>query len=79
MTTKQTQQTYVLTRDEALATFELIKNRVATQKNWIASAVEAMNWDRAADLVRELRKLEKLYAKLNVEVHEQVLRWQEER
>jgi hypothetical protein len=65
-----TSRTYTLTAEEALLLFSLVRNHNMTLKNWTASAVEDDDFERAKTLTKELRQYERLYSKLNVEVHQ---------
>lgn len=63
---------YELTEAEALLAFEQIKSHRAALQNWICSAVEHGDDERARKLVKDLRMYENLYKKLNVESHREI-------
>ena len=60
---------YKLTEDEAALAFSVVSDHCKALHNWIASAVECNEIDRAKDLTRVLRSYQKIFAKLNVEAH----------
>ena len=64
-----TNRTYTLTAAEASLAFAQVSDHCSAIKNWMASAVEAGDFEYASKLVVQLRDHQKLYAKLNVEAH----------
>ena len=55
-----------MTEDQAILIHDTMRDTIAAHKNWIASAVESGDLERAQRLVRELRKREALAASFNV-------------
>lgn len=51
--------------DQAEECIRLLRNENTARKNWIASAVEVGDFDRAKKLVEELRVNERLFADVN--------------
>lgn len=62
-------RTYELTEYEAQLVHALVAEQRQAKLNWIASAVESGSHERAQMLVRDLRRLDALFAKTNVTVH----------
>jgi hypothetical protein len=62
-------RSYELTQREAELAFAQIASHSQALKNWMASAVERGDFDKARELVIQLREHEALYAKLNVSAH----------
>lgn len=60
---------YELTEQQAELAFNTVRDHCHAIKNWIASAVENNDPDRAKDLVKQLREYEGLYKTLNVSAH----------
>jgi len=46
---------------------ETISDRISTYKNWIASAVEDQDFDRAQKLTKTLREYQAIYAAFNMQ------------
>lgn len=63
---------YTFTADETAMLHELVSSHCKALHNWLASAVEAGNMDKAKLLLRELRAHEKLYGRTNVQSHVEV-------
>lgn len=57
--------TYRLNRDQSAKVHQQISSHCEALKNWMASAVEAGEQDRAKELVRELRQYQDLFAMFN--------------
>jgi hypothetical protein len=53
-------------REQADTIFKLIESDIAAHKNWIASSVEANQYERAQTLVQNLRHLRDLYRGFNL-------------
>jgi hypothetical protein len=51
--------------DDTDRLFKLVEDDCAAHKNWIASAVEAGDFERAQRLVKALRNVQNLFATLN--------------
>jgi hypothetical protein len=60
---------YELTETEALLAFNQVSSHCQSLKNWVAQQVEHGNFERAQELVKELRQYQEIYKKLNVEAH----------
>lgn len=60
---------YRLTEKEATMAFRQVASHCAALKNWIVTAIEMLDYDKAQSLVAELREYQALYGKLNVEAH----------
>lgn len=60
---------YGLTERQAALAFQQIDSHCKALHNWIASAVEKGDMERATMLVKQLREHQELYAVLNVEAH----------
>lgn len=67
--------TYQLTEREAALAFAQVASHTQALKNWMAAAVERGDFDKARELVIELREHEALYAKLNVSAHKLIGKW----
>jgi hypothetical protein len=63
---------FKMTRGQAKMIFSLIRSDVAAHKNWIMSAVETGDTERAQELTRTTRRLETLARAFNVEVKDMV-------
>jgi len=61
---------YELTAAQARLTHRVVSSHIAALHNWIASAMESNDYVRGADLVRELRAYQAIFAATNVEAHE---------
>lgn len=57
---------FKLTVAEAEIIHDLVKDRIAAQHNWIATAVENGNTDKATAMVKELRDYQMLFATFNM-------------
>jgi hypothetical protein len=64
-----TNRKYELTEAQATLVHTVVSSHCQALKNWMASAVEEGDTDRARRLVKELRQYEELFAKTNVEAH----------
>jgi hypothetical protein len=60
---------YELTEEEAAMAFRQVASHCETLKNWIVSAVEHNDDDRARQMAADLRNYQRLFAKLNVDAH----------
>ena len=54
-----------LSKSETQMLFNQVSDHCKALKNWIATAVESEEYDRARVLVTELREYQSLYSKLN--------------
>lgn len=68
--TDNTARRYDLNRTDALTIHALLRSEIATHHNWIASAVERSEIERAQKLVKDMRNLQRIAAGLNVEAHD---------
>jgi hypothetical protein len=50
-----------LSREQNKLVRQLLENHATAQKNWIASRVEAEEFERAKELVKELRSTQELF------------------
>lgn len=60
---------YELNEEEAMLAFRQVASHCETLKNWIVTAVEHDDGDRARQMAVDLRIHQRLFAKLNVEAH----------
>lgn len=60
---------YELNETHAKMCFDLVKDHCHAIKNWLASAVEHDQPERAQALVKQLRDYEELFKTLNVDAH----------
>ena len=65
---------FKMTRGQAKMLHSLIKDDLAAHKNWIMSAVEAGELERAQELTRTARRLANLARAFNVEVKDMTAR-----
>lgn len=63
---------YELSENEAAELHALVSDQIQSLKNWIVTNVENEKYETAVEQVREIRKLQRLYAKLNVKVHREL-------
>jgi hypothetical protein len=59
---------YHINDDQARRIHALIADQLSARKNWLVTAVENDQHDKAADHCREIRKLQDLYAAFNIDV-----------
>lgn len=64
--------TVMLGEHEMQLAFTTVAGHVQALKNWIVSAVEAEEFQRAKALTKELKEYRDLFAKLNVEAKKQI-------
>lgn len=62
-----TKHTFTMTEDQATRVFALVESHTHALKNWIASRVEDGDFDRAKELVRELRQHQDLFRAFNMQ------------
>lgn len=61
-----------ISEDNAQLVHELIADRLASTKNWLVSAVEDDQFERAKRLTKEARQLQELFAGFNVKVKREI-------
>lgn len=63
---------YVLKRDDALIVHDILRSEISAHKNWICGNVERGELQKAQELTRHMRTLERIAASLNVKVDEEI-------
>ncbi len=63
---------YNLTDADAEIVHGVLSSQLAATKNWVLSAVESGDIEKARKLTSEARKLRDLYATFNVSVHREI-------
>lgn len=66
MKTATTLHTFTMSEGKARLVHQVVDSHMQALKNWMASAVEAGDLERAQKLIAELREYEALYAAFNM-------------
>lgn len=73
-TNPSTMHTFTMPEAQAQRIHQLTKSQIGAVKNWMASAVERGDLARAQELVIELRCLEELFARFNIDAKYDIAR-----
>lgn len=64
--------TFELHVDQAKRIHDMLADRIQTHENWICSAVENDEMERAKNLCKERNELKALYAQFNLDVKREI-------
>lgn len=64
--------TFTMSETQARNIHNMARSHTQALKNWMATAVEAGNLDRAQELCRELRQHEEIFAAFNMQAKHEI-------